>query len=81
MSLRPRVLAIYKRLLYLGRDYPDPKFRDKLHEAFMKQRSETDPRKIKQCIKKAEFVAKEIEALYSLKKYRAMKQRYYKDDS
>lgn len=27
-----------------------------------------------------EFVVKELEALYSLRKYRAMKRRYYDDD-
>lgn len=80
MSQRQRVIDVYKRLLYLGRDYPDPKFRDKVHDEFMKHSKETDPRQIKKCIKKAEYVAKEIEALYSLKKYRAMKKRYYPDD-
>lgn len=32
-------------------------------------------------IKHGEFVVKEIEALYKLKKYRAMKRRYYDDDA
>lgn len=79
MSQRQRVVDLYKRLIYLGKAYPDPNFRKKLHDAFMKNSKETDARKIKQCIKKGEFVAKELEALYSLKKYRAMKSRYYKD--
>lgn len=31
-------------------------------------------------IKHGEFVIKEVEALYKLKKYRAMKKRYYDDN-
>lgn len=79
MSQRHRVIELYKKLLFLGRDYPDPKFRQKLHGAFMKNSKETDPEKIEQCIAKGEYIVKELEALFSLKKYRAMKWRYYKD--
>jgi len=38
---------------------------------------ETDETVIKSLIEKGEYVVKEIEALYALRKYRAMKQRYY----
>lgn len=31
-------------------------------------------------IEQGNFVVKELEALYSLRKYRAMKKRYYKDE-
>ena len=37
------------------------------------------PEKIKELIARGEFVMKELEALYFLRKYRAMKQRYYSD--
>lgn len=43
----------------------------------MKNSAEQDPEKIKMMVKHGEFVVKEIEALYMLKKYRAMKRRYY----
>lgn len=43
----------------------------------MKNSKETDPTKIDNMIKHGEFVAKEIEALYMLKKYRTLKRRYY----
>lgn len=42
---------------------------------------ETDPKKIDELIGRAEFVVKEVEALYSLRKYRAMNQRYYEEES
>ena len=38
-----------------------------------------DPEKIKELIEQGKFVMKELEALYFLRKYRAMKQRYYSD--
>lgn len=44
----------------------------------MKNKAETDPQKIAELIGRAEFVAKEVEALYKLKKYRTLKRRYEK---
>ncbi|XP_067415363.1 electron transfer flavoprotein regulatory factor 1 [Emydura macquarii macquarii] len=80
--LRSQVLNLYKNLLYLGREYPKGKdyFRNRLKAAFLKNKDVKDPEKIKQLIARGEFVIKELEALYYLRKYRAMKQRYYDDD-
>lgn len=66
-------------MLYLGRDYPDgfDVFRSRLQKAFRKNSSERDPKKVAQLIAQAEFVIKEIEALYMLRKYRSLKRRYY----
>lgn len=82
-NLRYAVKHLYKQLLYLGRDYPagERYFKAKLKNAFMKHRSETDPEKIKMLIARGEYVIKEVEALYMLRKYRTLKQRYYKDES
>ena len=46
----------------------------------MKHREETDPEKIKMLIARGEYVIKELEALYMLRKYRTLKQRYYGDE-
>nr|XP_048288606.1 electron transfer flavoprotein regulatory factor 1 [Myodes glareolus]XP_048288607.1 electron transfer flavoprotein regulatory factor 1 [Myodes glareolus] len=80
-SLRGEVLALYKNLLYLGRDYPKGAdyFKRRLKNAFLKNKDVKDPEKIKELIARGEFVMKELEALYFLRKYRAMKQRYYSD--
>uniref|UniRef100_H3C2T5 LYR motif containing 5a n=2 Tax=Tetraodon nigroviridis TaxID=99883 RepID=H3C2T5_TETNG len=77
--LRGEVIRLYKNLLYLGREYPQGSayFRERLKSAFMKNKDVTDPEKIKKLVAKGEFVIKEIEALYFLRKYRAMKKRYY----
>ncbi|CUS12219.1 unnamed protein product [Tuber aestivum] len=78
MSLRYEVKRIYRDLLYLGREYPlgYDYFRPRCHQAFMSQAGETDPEKVREGIQQAEYVKKEIEALYRLKKYRALKQSY-----
>lgn len=46
-------------------------------KAFARNKDETDPEKIEEMIARGQYVAKEIETLYALKKYRAMKKRYY----
>ena len=45
----------------------------------MKNRDEKDPKRIDVMIARGYYVKKEIEALYKLRKYRAMKRRYYSD--
>uniref|UniRef100_A0A8B9PH25 Electron transfer flavoprotein regulatory factor 1 n=1 Tax=Apteryx owenii TaxID=8824 RepID=A0A8B9PH25_APTOW len=79
----PPDLGPLSPLLYLGREYPKGAdyFRSHLKAAFLKNKDVKDPEKIKQLIARGEFVIKELEALYYLRKYRAMKQRYYEDDN
>ena len=45
----------------------------------MKNKEVTDPEQIQMLIARGEFVKKEIEALYMLKKYRTLKRRYYSE--
>ena len=45
----------------------------------MKNKDETDPEKITILIARGEYVIKELEALYMLRKYRTLKKRYYGD--
>jgi len=77
--LRPQVIQLYKNLLWLGREYPAGAdfFNTRLKKAFMNNRNETNPEKIQEMIGRGEFVIKEIEALYMLRKYRTLKRRYY----
>uniref|UniRef100_A0A8C5QLA5 Electron transfer flavoprotein regulatory factor 1 n=1 Tax=Leptobrachium leishanense TaxID=445787 RepID=A0A8C5QLA5_9ANUR len=80
--LRGEVVKLYKNLLFLGREYPkgEPYFKERLKKAFMKNKDVTDPEKIRELVARGEFVVKELEALYYLRKYRAMKQRYYAEE-
>lgn len=82
MSLRGRVVDLYKNLYHMGKEYPGGSewFHNRLKLAFSKNKDVKDPTQIKQLIERGEFVIKEIEALYYLRKYRAMKQRYYEKD-
>lgn len=76
------LLIYFLQLLYLGREYPKGTtyFRERLKAAFMKNKDVTDPEKIQKLIDRGEFVIKELEALYFLRKYRAMKKRYYEPE-
>ena len=66
----------------MGRDYPkEPEvFRIKCHNAFMKNKDIEDPEKIEQLLGHGNYIVKELEALYMLKKYRTLKRRYYDDE-
>ncbi|EDW77329.1 electron transfer flavoprotein regulatory factor 1 [Drosophila tropicalis] len=83
-ALRSKVIALYKHLQYLGREYPGlngpEKFRKQVHDAFMNHKDESDPKKIVALLAQGRYLAKEVEALYSLKKYRSVKQRYSYND-
>ncbi|CAB3397675.1 unnamed protein product [Caenorhabditis bovis] len=82
MALRGKVIELYKNLYHMGKEYPKGAdwFHQRLKMAFLKNRTETDPKKIEELIERGNFVIREIEALYKLRKYRAMKQRYYEVD-
>lgn len=62
----------------MGRDYPQGYefFRNRLKNAFQRNRDISDPVQIHMLVKRGKFVVKEIEALYMLKKYRTLKDRY-----
>ena len=56
----------------IGYDY----FRTRCHASFMKNRN-LGPEEAEQWLAKGDYIIKELEALYMLKKYRALKRRYY----
>lgn len=80
MALRREVINLYKELLNLGKEYPlgYSYFRPRLHKAFASNASLTSEADIRKGIERGEFVKKEIEALYYLKRYRALRKRYDK---
>ena len=65
----------------MGKDYPagSEYFHRRLHGAFMKNKDISDPEKIKELIERGNYVVKELEALYMLRKYRTLKNRYYNE--
>lgn len=76
---RAQVIRLYKTLLHLGREYPKgyDYFRSRVKSAFLKNSQVTDPEQTAQLLSKADYVIKELEALYMLRKYRTLKKRYY----
>lgn len=80
-STRSRVVNLYKNLLFLGRDYPKgyEYFRARLKEAFLKNKDVTDSTQIEILLTRGQYIIKELEALYMLKKYRTLKKRYYSE--
>ncbi|POY73235.1 hypothetical protein BMF94_3568 [Rhodotorula taiwanensis] len=77
-QLRLKARALYKELYYLAKEYPDPNYRcnERLHKCFLAHVG-ADRDRLEAGIAKADFIKKELEAMYSLRKYRALKQRYY----
>jgi len=78
-NMRPQVVQLYKNLLFMGKDYPKgyEYFREKTKAAFLKNKDVSDPEMIRVLVAKGKYVMKELDALYKLKKYRTLKQRYY----
>ncbi|XP_071954845.1 LYR motif-containing protein 5A-like [Antedon mediterranea] len=78
-QLRYAVKQLYRNLIHLGKDYPkgEEYFRTRCHSAFMKNKDVNDVEKIEELIARGEYVCKELEALYMLRKYRTLKKRYY----
>lgn len=72
-------LNFFLKLLYYGRDYPSgyDYFRTRLRKGFIKNKHVQNPEEINKLIERGEFIIKEVEALYKLKKYRTLKKHYY----
>ncbi|KAF9583034.1 LYR motif-containing protein 5 [Lunasporangiospora selenospora] len=64
-----------------GKEYPAGAdyFHRKLKVAFVKNKDLTDSTEIQKRLDLGDFVCKEIEAMYHINKYRAMKKRYYEE--
>lgn len=78
-QLKSKVISLYKNLLYYGRDYPAgyDYFRHRLKKAFIKNCELDNSAEIQKQLDIGEFVIKELDALYKLKKYRYLKKNYY----
>ncbi|KAG8795275.1 hypothetical protein FRC17_008161 [Serendipita sp. 399] len=77
---RLRAISLYKELVRLGRDYPNPNynFHGKLRRAFEKYR-DARGEEAEKALKLGEYIKQETIALYSLRKYRYLKKAYYSD--
>ncbi|CAN6602402.1 hypothetical protein TRVA0_002S01112 [Trichomonascus vanleenenianus] len=79
VELRRKVLYLYKELLYMGKEYPQGYdfFRGRLKRAFKNNSGIKDPKEIEKRLEHGEYIKKELIALYTLRTYRAVKNKYY----
>ncbi|KAJ0396653.1 hypothetical protein P43SY_003002 [Pythium insidiosum] len=77
-NMDPRVRDLYKRFLYVGRDYPLglAYVREKAKAAFFKNKDLRDPVDIKKAVKKGRWMVRELIGVIQLKKYRTLNSRY-----
>lgn len=78
-NLRDEVISLYKNLIYLSRDWHTD-LRPQIKRAFVKNQDVKDPDEIRKLLDKGDYICRELIATYNLKKYRAMKRRYYSED-
>lgn len=77
-NLRKEVIDLYKNLIYLSREWPTD-LRPQIRRGFVKNKDVQDPDEIRKLLARGEYISREITATYHLRKYRAMKRRYYSD--
>ncbi|RLN87705.1 hypothetical protein BBJ28_00014905 [Nothophytophthora sp. Chile5] len=80
--MEPKVRDLYKRFLYVGRDYPLglSYVREKAKTAFFQNRDLTDPVAIKKAIKRGRWMVRELIGVIQLKKYRTLNSRYTSEE-
>ena len=81
--VHPLVRDLYKRLLHAGKDYPLGLdfIRTKAKQYILKNKDlQLDSIEFRKAIAYGRFQVKEILAVNQLKKYRAMKSRYYAEE-
>mmetsp|Transcript_68366 Transcript_68366/g.154648 ORF Transcript_68366/g.154648 Transcript_68366/m.154648 type:complete len:100 (-) Transcript_68366:394-693(-) len=76
--MHPLVRNLYKRFVYVGRDYPvpPPYVKNRAKEAFRKNAALVDEVEIKRAVARGRWMVRELVGVIKLKKYRTMKQRY-----
>ena len=81
--MRPVVRNLYKRILLVGREYPLglPWVKKKAKAWFLQNQELTETVDINRAVATGRYMVKEMIGVIQLKKYRAMKQRYYDDDA
>ena len=81
--MRPIVRDLYKRIILVGREYPLglPWVRKKAKAWFRQNAALEDTADVNRAVATGRYMVKEMIGVIQLKKYRAMKQRYYDDDA
>lgn len=80
--MNPKVRELYKRFLIVGRTYPNDfnSIKLKIKDGFMKNKDITNEIELKKAIVFGRYWVRELRAVTTLAKYRAMKRRYDNKD-
>mmetsp|Transcript_4088 Transcript_4088/g.7172 ORF Transcript_4088/g.7172 Transcript_4088/m.7172 type:complete len:126 (+) Transcript_4088:28-405(+) len=78
-KMHPLVRDLYKRILTVGKEYPNGLdwVKSKAKPWIMQNKDITDEIGIRKKVAEGRFWVREMKSVISLKKYRAMKNRYY----
>lgn len=76
--MHPLVRDLYKRFLFVGKDYPLGLnwVREKAKVGIFEHREITDEVEIRRKVARGRFMVRELKAVIKFKKYRTMKKRY-----
>ena len=84
MGVTPEIRQLYKRLLFIGREYPGAggleEVRARVKQGILKHGSVTKPEEYSALIARGEYIYRELEALARLHKYRTLNKRYRSDE-
>lgn len=70
------VRQLFKQLLYMGKDYPVELGGYDKFSKVLKKKFRTTPTADDQALEKGQYIIKELEALYFLRRYRHLKRVY-----
>ena len=80
--MHPLVRDLYKRILHVGKDYPLGLewVKSKAKPWFRQNKNITDEIDIRRCVALGRHQVRELRAVVGLKKYRYLKNTYYKEE-
>jgi hypothetical protein len=78
LLMHPLVRDVYRRLLWVGRDYPKglPFVRERAKAAFRKNAAVSEEEELFRCVAAGRWWVKELVGVVQLRKYRALRARY-----
>lgn len=81
--MNPRVRDLYKRIIFVGREYPLGLnwVREKAKSWFRQNAELTDEVEIRRAVAKGRFMVREMQAVIKLKKYRTLNKRYNQEEN
>lgn len=79
ITMDPRVRQLYKNLLFLGKSHPQGYvyFHASLKAQFLRNKDLCLPEELEKALGFGEYISRELQSMYELRTYRAVKRNYY----